>query len=417
MSNALAIAAVTATLRNLLDQELGADVAGTQITTRPPDRARNGATGNQVNLFLYHASVNPAWRNTDLPWRVRPGEVAPTPLPLNLYYLLTAYSGENDDDIDDITDPNHLLGSHRLLGQAMRVLHDHPVLVADEIAAALPADDLLHYPYDQVENVRITPQPLSLDEVSKVWAGFQTNYRLSMTYEVSVVLIESLRARRAALPVLRRGPEDRGATIDLGPYPMLDEIRRPARARPGFQLGDRIELHGRNLLGETVTARFVHADGSEVTLTTLEEGSSNERLLFNLPDDAQAQTDWAPGFYGVTVEAGAAGESPRSSNSLPLALSPHVTSVRLNRATPADTLTVVARPRIRSDQRVRVLLGEAGLPADPHPAETDTLTFPLAGAAAGDHVVRLRVDGVDSLPARLTPGGLEFHPDQRVTIT
>jgi hypothetical protein len=181
-------------------------------------------------------------------------------------------------------------------------------------------------------------------------------------------------------------------------------------------LGDRIELHGRNLLGETVAARFVHADGSEVTLAPL-PGSSDERLLFDLPDDTPAQTDWAPGFYGVTVEAGAAGESPRSSNSLPLALSPHVTSVSPNPATPGDTLTVVVRPQIRFDQRARLLLGEAGLPSDPHLTATDTLTFPLTGAAAGDHVVRLRIDGVDSLPARLTPDGLEFDPAQRVTIT
>ena len=174
MSNARAIAAFAATLRNLIDLELNADVAGTQVTTRPPAAARDGATGNQVNLFLYHVAVNPAWRNADLPWRVRPGEVAPTPLPLNLYYLLTAYSGENDDDIDSTTDPNRLLGGHRLLGQAMRALHDHPVLHAEEIAAVLPPDDLLDYPYDQVENVRITPQPLSLDEVTKMWAGFQS---------------------------------------------------------------------------------------------------------------------------------------------------------------------------------------------------------------------------------------------------
>ena len=133
MSNALSIAAVTATLRNLIDLELNADVAGTQVTTRPPGHARDGINGNQVNLFLYHVAINPAWRNTDLPWRVRPGEVAPGPLPLNLYYLLTAYSGENDDDIDANTDPNRLLGSHRLMGQAMRTLHDHPVIQAEEI--------------------------------------------------------------------------------------------------------------------------------------------------------------------------------------------------------------------------------------------------------------------------------------------
>ena len=189
----------------------------------------------------------------------------------------------------------------------------------------------------------------------------------------------------------------RGAIIDLGPYPALTEIRRPPRARPGYQLGDPIELHGVNLLGETVAVRFVHGDGDELTLAPL-PGSTDTRLLLDLPDDAPAQTAWAPGFYAVTVEAGPAGRPPRSSNSLPLALSPRVTSVTFA----APNVTVVARPQIRPDQRARLLLGEAELAAAPHPAATDTLTFDVSGVPAADYVARLRIDGVDSLPAVLS---------------
>ena len=95
----------------------------------------------------------------------------------------------------------------------------------------LRSDDEANYPYDQVENVRITPQPLTLDEMSKIWTGFQAGYRLSLSYEVSVVLIESRRARNAALPVLRRGADDRGAEMFVGPFPVLEEIRRPLGQR------------------------------------------------------------------------------------------------------------------------------------------------------------------------------------------
>ena len=132
----------------------------------------------------------------------------------------------------------------------------------------------------------------------------------------------------------------------------------------------------------------------------------------DLPDDAPAQTAWAPGFYAVTVEAGPAGRPPRSSNSLPLALSPRVTSVTFA----APNVTVVARPQIRPDQRARLLLGEAELPAAPHPAATDTLTFDASSVPAADYVARLRIDGVDSLPAVLSAAGLAFDPAQRVTI-
>jgi hypothetical protein len=175
MSNARAIAAVTATLRHLLDQGLNADVPGTKVTTRPPDKARDHG-GNQVNLFLYHTQPNAAWRNM-APAPLPAETPATPPLALNLYYLLTVY-GDNDDDPDPF--------SHRLLGQAMRLLDEHPVLQAEEMQAALPDNDL----YRQAERVRIVLQPLSLDEWAKLWSAFQTPYRLSVAYEVSVVLID-----------------------------------------------------------------------------------------------------------------------------------------------------------------------------------------------------------------------------------
>jgi hypothetical protein len=68
----------------------------------------------------------------------------------------------------------------------------------------------------RVERVGITPVPLSLDEISKLWSGFQTQYCLSAAYEAAVVLNESKKAPRSPLLVLRRGPEDRGPTAQPG---------------------------------------------------------------------------------------------------------------------------------------------------------------------------------------------------------
>ena len=99
MSNALAIAAVTATLRNLLTQGVTADsdLADAIVTMQPLDRARtNGSTANQLNIFLYHVLPSAAWRNMDFPERVRPGESGHPPLGLNLYYLITAFGRDND---------------------------------------------------------------------------------------------------------------------------------------------------------------------------------------------------------------------------------------------------------------------------------------------------------------------------------
>src|SRR5215207_1594746 len=107
MSNPLAIAAVTMTLRSLLDRALGAP--GVDVTTKPPDKARTG-TGDQINLFLYQTSISPALRNTPPPTS-RPGESAQPALPLALFYIVTAY-GANDNDAS----------GHRLLGHALSVL-------------------------------------------------------------------------------------------------------------------------------------------------------------------------------------------------------------------------------------------------------------------------------------------------------
>jgi hypothetical protein len=175
MSNPLAIAAVTASIRNLLDAGLNADVPGTKVTTRPPDKARDNS-GNQVNLFLYQTLPNAAWRNIDLTGPNPLGTPGPSPLALNLHYVISTY-GRNEDDHEPM--------SHHLLGRVMQILHDHPVLTLAELQDAIPGTDL----QQQGERVRISLQPISLEETSKLWNIFQTPYRISVTYEVSVVLI------------------------------------------------------------------------------------------------------------------------------------------------------------------------------------------------------------------------------------
>jgi hypothetical protein len=174
MSNPLAIAAVTASFRNLL-MGVTADLPDAQVTAKPPHKARNSnENGNQLNIFLYQTALNAAWQQKKGANWSQVGKMVKPSLALNLYYLLTAY-GKNDEDIL----------SHRLLGQAMSILHNHGVFTADEIKAALPGNDL----YEQLEQVRITPQPLSLEELSKLWNNFQTVYSISVAYQVSVVLI------------------------------------------------------------------------------------------------------------------------------------------------------------------------------------------------------------------------------------
>ena len=168
MSDSLAIAAVTTALRQRLQRALDASLPGTRVTIRPPDRARENQAGNQVNVFLFQTSPNASWRNV----ATEPGGLRPPPLALNLLYLLSVH-GRDDDDSEPF--------SHRLLGEAMRVLHEQPVL---DLAEPGPAQA------GGVDRVRITLQPLSLEEMTKLWTIFQTPYRLSAVYEATVILID-----------------------------------------------------------------------------------------------------------------------------------------------------------------------------------------------------------------------------------
>src|SRR5258706_3325705 len=101
MSNELAVTAVTQTLRQILTDEVaqkwGVDVLGGDLTQQlfveslPPHKVReHHATANVLNLFLYRADVNAAWRNHPLPSAGKNADTAPPPLPLNLTYLITA---------------------------------------------------------------------------------------------------------------------------------------------------------------------------------------------------------------------------------------------------------------------------------------------------------------------------------------
>jgi hypothetical protein len=175
MSNALAISAVTAALRRRLDASLIDEVPGARVTTCPPDRARD-LEGPRVNLFLYQVVPSPARRNTSLAGGL-PAVQAASPLALNLYYLFSAYGQEKNE-----TD---LMG-HQLLGKVMAYFHTNPILEASELLDATTGGDGL---VDQIDRVQIIPQPLDLDQLTRLWTAFGTPYRISVAYEVSVVLV------------------------------------------------------------------------------------------------------------------------------------------------------------------------------------------------------------------------------------
>lgn len=409
MSNHSAIAAVTATLTNMIQRAVSVDaaVAGGRVTARPPDRARQGVAGNQINLFLYRTSIDAAWRNQDPP-SIRPGESAQPSLPLVLSYLITAY-GENDDEIL----------SHRLLGIAMGVLNDRPLLSRADIQRSLqpgPGSDL----ENQVERVRITPDPRPQDEISRMWATFGTGYRLSVSYDAALVLIDSTRPIAAPAPVLNRGAEDAGPIATARLAPRIERVLPPngqAAARPG----DPVTLVGRNL---DAVAAFEVTGIRLAAAGVLPVASAG-------PGAAVVQIPSPPTLPAGTVAVAAhfddGGGRLIAGNAAPLALAPTIVSkatlkAKLDKG--KATLKIKCAPPVEAGQTIALVIGDRVVAIPPLDAASDQLTFALSGFAAGTYTLRLRIDSVDSIPiaapiaaAGAGPAPMPIDPAQQVALT
>lgn len=441
MSSALAIAAVTASLKDLLnDGMLDHDLSSMgsfTVTAQPPDRVTTGTTeNNQLNLFLYQVTANPGWRNVDLPSRDRTGQrLTSPPLALDLHYLLTAYGAQD-------------MNAEILLGYAMQVLHETPVLTRDQLRTALAAPapvegTLLPGPFgtlsaidlaDQAEQIKITPVYLGTEDLSKLWTAMQARYRPSMAYSISVVLIQSQAGGRNALPVLKRGPADSGPVAQGSAAPLLTGLRAAASAQqPSLRLGDDLLVAGSGLARANLGIRVELPRYAVIRdLAPAPVGgvpNSAARLGAHLPstaEDADAMTSWVIGVYSVSVVVSDPGIPAWGSNTVAMALAPAIAVSPLAHSAGTLTLAVTCTPRLRDEQQpaTRLMFGSLEiLPASiVNPVDKTlptTLTFTVASVAAGHYPVRLRVDGIDSLPVTFSgsPPRFDFDPQQTVVVT
>lgn len=436
MSSPLAIAGITLALKDLLNEGLLnhdlSSIGSFSVTAVPPDRITTGNNEpNQLNLFLYQVTPNLGWRNEDLPSRDASGRrVTNPPLALNLHYLLTAYGSQD-------------LNAEVLLGYAMHLLHETPMLTRAQLRTALspfpPGGVQLPPPFnnlsaedlaDQIELIKITPVYLSTEDLSKMWTAMQARYRPTMAYMASVVLIQSTGPVATAPPVLRRGALDRGNDAIASPAPVLHRLRPAASdLLPAMRLGDDLLLDGTNFVSPTgVTAVFEEPFlGVTTELIPVRVVSAN-RLELHLPSFAEDSTmldAWAVGMYGVSLRIARPNVPAWTTNAVPIALAPQITVSPLNAAAGVVNLTVTCSPRLRPEQeaRARLLFGSSEIlpdsvttPADP--TQPSSLVFTVADVTAGEYVVRLRVGKIDSLPVVVSgnPATMQFDPQARVTV-
>jgi hypothetical protein len=431
MSNSLAIATVTTSLAQIVRAAAQSVVNGAEVVTGRPDP--NATPGHRIHLFLYQVSPNGAMRNNDLPTRSSDGKIVTRPtVALDLHYLLAFYGSEADFE------------TQRMLGAVVRDLHARPILSRQMIFDAIASQQFLSGSNlaDAVEQVKFTPLVVSLEEMSKLWSVFfQTPYALSIAYQASVVLIESEEAAEPALPVLKRGDTDQGVNTLLGPFPIIesayfgmpeDKILQPRPlSLPAAQLGLAVIVAGRNLGGETVLLRFRHSKlelAQELPVASADLSEKELKVLLPQPGSGTSQTDWAPGVYTVTTVAKQSGTAhERTSNALPIVLSPIISMIEPGTTIPRDvqgtaTITITCQPRVRSEQQAVLLLAGRETVGRIDTTDPDKVIFEMKNApAVTNELIRIRVDGIESMPFKRVdtppPTRFEFDANQKVTIT
>jgi len=410
MSNALAIAGVSALLRQLLLD--GIDAHGLQaplggsvtVKTVPPSNDSNFP--DRLNLYLYQTSENPAMRNMDLPARTSMGDRRRNArLTLDLHYLLTAYG----------SDDYH---SELLLGSGMHSLHENPILSRDVIGSLLSTVAVGSLALntaglaEQLELIKITPRTMDSEELSRIWSMFQTPYHSSAAYCVTVALIESDRPAIVAPPVL--DPRFAAAPSLDSPYPTITSIELPT-AETGL------------LLGETVSIRGLHLSGTEPTihLQPLLNGASHPPItpdataddeirftLPNLPSTSNA------GLHELFVEVIRPEETTsRTSNKLPLAVQPEILSLTPNRLSSERVdLSLTIQPELAINQIAELIIGSESIQLAAASSRTNTLEIPGFRLPPGNYLSRLRIDGVDCRFIDRSTSPPQFLSDRIISI-
>jgi hypothetical protein len=406
VSNFLAIATVTAALGQILQNAIQADVPGAKVSNVRPDGVGSGTTATGANIYLYRITPNAAQCNSDLPTRRQDGTLVKKPrAALDLHYLLTFYGQES------ILEPQMIMGS------VVRTLHARPLITKKDIenvkagGGPLGGTDL----NNEMELVKFTPVPLSLEELAKIWSVFyQLPYNLSVAYSASTVFIESDDKPEAALPVRHRAVHSLPFS-----HAKIEMIESEDGSNSPIVAGSLIYIFGKNLKNDLTSLRV-----GAVEVIPQEIDDAKIGLLLSSPPFPAGFL--RAGLYPITVMHKVLMGMPPvphkgvESNVSAFVLRPKTTVTSVHKSSrivnginiiKAD-LTATFDPPAGIDQRGVLLLNELNPPADRHAwaysfnidlnepgtvGDTkDHATVSDIEVAEGEYLVRVQVDGAES---------------------
>ncbi|HLN13614.1 MAG TPA: Pvc16 family protein [bacterium] len=422
MSDYLAVAGVSAVLKWMLSNALTSGgpstvlTGATSITALSPDLVSTGPEEQpQLNLFMYYASLNAAYRNTALPSRDSQGRrVSNPPLALDLHYLISAY-GKNEFDAEII------------LSWAMQMFHDNPVLSRQTIESSLeamasggsPTPEVLLLTgttlADQFEIIKITPEALSNDEISKLWMAFETHYRPTTSYQVSVVLIQDTASFKSNLPV-----QSRNIAVLPWQSPIITGVSPSV-----IGTGEQLTIVGRNFIGDAASDTLIaFGQNPPVVPDTVQNACIRITIPASLEPGVQTLRVVRNVRFGVSTDP----HPGFSSGMTAFSLAPTVTTPPPITAAVGTTVTLGVSPAVGRTQQAVLLVGDNAIEIDARPPSdpdtSTTLSFPIPAdfpysTPAVALPMRLQIDGAESrLALDQTPGSPtfgQFLPQMTVT--
>ncbi|HLK69156.1 MAG TPA: DUF4255 domain-containing protein [Bryobacteraceae bacterium] len=156
-------------------------------------QASNFQTPMSEGISLYLYRITPAGEIRNYPPRVAPDGRRYRPLlPINLHYILSSWARD-------------AVKQQRLLGQAMRLLEDTPVIPAGILNQGGPESDT----FRPNETVDLIMETISVYDMGAIWDVSKPNVQISVGYVARMIGLESqvelVEAANVQTRVLRAG--------------------------------------------------------------------------------------------------------------------------------------------------------------------------------------------------------------------
>lgn len=146
----------------------------------PEEMTKKPAEG--LSVWLYRL-IRDDQRLNDRPERISPSQFRQAPLPLRLHYLMTPVTNKKNGDP----------GTEQvILGKVLQLFHSHSVLRGSDLQGDFVGTET---------ELRLRLDPMSLEEITRVWEALEGSYQLSVSYEVSLVNISAEQEPDVLTPV------------------------------------------------------------------------------------------------------------------------------------------------------------------------------------------------------------------------